>query len=370
MTEQTPCIAIKDIQEQSNTKRERLQLLIALSIGKIVVLLSVFLYNPSINFLHLMSTRWDSIIFQNIATDGYTQISQYAFPPVYPALIHSLDFITGHSWVSGLVITNVISFIFPLVLHKTFGFKTTLLAILFPTYLVFTTIPYSDAIVLILLALSLFFMLREKFIASSGMISLAIIGSFHQAWLLPAYVFEIFNLKRLRNLTFCLLPLVTGILIFLWFKWKTGDVIAYFSIEEKSWGVYFASPYEQVLWLIKGWFAARTHTIFGINLPPIYWMLRNILFELFYLVGAVYLLWTTNKHREFLFLYSLFAIIPLLFVIGTPAISIPRLLLPAFPVFLSYATLLKKEWHYWIYGVVCLAVSAWISISQAYSFFA
>lgn len=358
------------IDERRNTRREILQLLAALAIGKVVVLLAALLYDPSHDFLYVMSTQWDSVIFQSIATHGYTQASQYAFSPFYPALIKALNFIVSNAWVSGLIVTNVLSFVFPLVLHKTFGFRTALMTVLFPTYLVFTTIPYSDVVALFFLALSLFFILREKTIASSATVSLAIISAFRLALVLPAYAFAVLKTRRVKKLAFCIAPLVAGVLILLWFKLRTGNFLTYFSLENNIWGAHFSTPLAQAKWLMDGWFSAQSWEVFGMQLPPAYWLVRNLLFEGFYLVGAFYLLLTPNKHRIFLFLYSLSAIIPLLLVIGTPAISIPRLLLPAFPAFLGYAMLLKKEWHYWIYFVACLVIAAWISASQAYSFFA
>ena len=78
-------------------------------------------------------------------------------------------------------------------------------------------------------------------------------------------------------------------------------------------------------WLMDGWFTSEPWKVFGIHLAPAYWLVRNFLFEIFYVAGAILLLRTQNKHRIFLFAYSLLAIIPLLFVTGTPAISIPRL---------------------------------------------
>ena len=159
--------------------------MMALAIGKACLLLAVFLYSRSPDFLYLMSTRWDSVNFQDIATQGYLRISLYAFSPFYPALIKGLSFIIPQAWICGLMITNILSFAFPLVLYRTFGYKTALIAELFPTYLVFTTIPYSDAISLFFLALSVCLILREKIIASSAAVSLAIFNAFNLAWTLP-----------------------------------------------------------------------------------------------------------------------------------------------------------------------------------------
>ena len=317
-----------------------------------------------------MSTRWDTSIYQTIATQGFTQINQYVFSPVYPTFIKGLNFLIPSAWVSALIITNIISFIFPLILYKTFGFKTAFLAVLFPTYLVYTTIPYSDVIVLVFLAFSIFFLLREKIIASSITISMAIVSAFHIAWVLPSFVLSILKTKRIKNLVFWIVPFAAGGIILLWFKLRTGDFLKYFSLEKNVWSVRFSTPLTQAKWLLSGNFTSEFSTLIGVPLPPIYWLIRNLLFEAFYLIGAVYLLFTENKQRVFLFSYCVLSIIPLLFVTGIPAISIPRLLLPAFPIFFGYTTLIKKDWHYFIYLAICLLVTAWISISQTYSFFA
>ena len=358
------------IEERHNARREIFQLLAFLAIGKLFVLLCTFLYRPSPNFLYTMSTSWDSTIYQSIATQGYIRVSQYVFSPIYPGLIESLDFIIPHAWISALVITNIISFVFPLVLYKTFGYKTALMAVLFPTYLVFTTIPYSDIVPLFLFALSLLFILQEKIIESSIAVSVAVMSAFHVVWMLPSYVFDLLKEKHLKYLVFYIAPFIAGVLVLLWFKLKTDNYMAYFSLETNAWREHFGTPFSQAKWLIDGWFTAESWKVFGIRLVPGYWLGRNLVFEVFYLVGAILLLRTKNKHRIFLFVYSLSAIIPLLFVTGTPAISIPRLLLPAFPIFFGYTIFLKKDWHYWIYFGVCFLFTAWIAISQTYCFFA
>ena len=357
-------------EQPHKSRREIIKLLAILAIGKLFVLLCTFLYHHSFNFIYTMSTTWDSTYYQLIATSGYTRMIQYVFSPIYPGLIETLDIIIPRAWVSALIITNIISFIFPLVVYKTFGYKTALIAILFPTYLVFTTIPYSDIVPLIFFALSVFFMLKEKIIESSIAAGLAVLSAFHAVWMLPAYAVDTIKTKRFKNLVFYIAPAAAGILVLLWFKIKTDNFMAYFSLETEGWREHFGTPFSQAKWLINGWFTNESWKIFGMHLAPAYWLVRNLIFEIFYLAGAVLILKTQNKHRIFLFVYSLCAIIPLLFVTGTPAISIPRLLLPAFPVFFGYTALMEKDWHYRVYGGVCLLITAWIAITQTYCFFA
>lgn len=319
-----------------------------------------------------MSTQWDSLNYQTIASDGYINIRLYVFSPFYPILMRGLVSIIPQPWICGLIVTNIISFACPLVLYKTFGYKTALIAELFPTYLAFTTIPYSDVISILFLVLSIFLLLKDKVIASSVSVSLAIFNSFNLAWTLPSYLAQFFKKKRVRNLLFYILPAVTGILILVYYQIQLGGYGRFFEIERLVWDVQFSNPVSQFIWLLhfgKRWFSDPIYYIFSLHLTTWFWLIRNLIFEVFYLFGAIYLFKTKSEHRVFLAVYSLLAIVPLLCLTGTPMLSIPRLLLPAFPIFLAYSSLMKKDSHYLFYSVVCLILAAFISIIQVYSFF-
>ena len=353
--------------------REILQLAAVLAAGKACVLLAVFLYRPSAGFFHLLSTQWDAGHYQAIAAQGYTSYWFHVFSPVFPGLIKGLSYIIPSPWVSAFIITNVLSFIFPVVLYKAFNFRAALLAELFPTYLVFTTIPYSDIVSLVLLALTILLLLKNRIIAASATVSLAIMNSFNLAWTLPSYLFILLEKKKYRNLLFCVLPGIAGLLILIWFRWKTGDFWTYLQLEREVWKVHFTDPVSQIIWLFKvgdEWFAHVKYNIFGFKQVTVYWVIRNLVFEAFYIIGLVKLFRMRDNFSFFLGVYCIAAILPLLFLSGTPVLSVPRLLLAAFPVFLGYAAMLNKGRHYYIYGGVCLALGAVIGIIQTYSFFA
>lgn len=338
------------------------------------MVLAVFLYDRRPSFLYTLSTRWDSQVFESIATQGYARGGFfYAYSPFYPALIKGLSFILPDAWICALIVTNILSFAFPLILMKTFGYKTALITVLFPTYLVFTTIPYSDVLSLLFLALSILLIMRERIIASSAAVSLAICNSFNLAWTLPSYLLVLLRGKRMRNLLFCVLPIATGVLILFWFKLKTGSYWTFFSVEHDVWMVCFATPLTQARWLLNvgghGWLTSQHWKIHGITLKPRYWLVRNLAFEAFYMSGAIILFRTAVKHRVFLGIYCLMVIVPLLFTIGTPAVSIPRLLLPAFPVFVGYSQLLRRQRYSWGYYVACVIAAAGIVLIQTFSFF-
>ena len=353
--------------------REILQLSAILIAGKACVLLAVFLYRPSTGFLRLMSTQWDAGHYQTIAAQGYVPYGFYVFSPVFPGLIKALSYIIPSPRVSALIITNLLSFIFPVALYKAFNFRTALLATLFPTYLVFTTIPYSDIIALVLIAVTILLLLKNRIIAASAGISLAIMNSFNLAWTLPSYLFILLEKKKYRNLMFCILPGIAGVLILLWFRLRTGSFWTYFHLEKEVWKVNFTDPVSQVIWLYKTggeWFARPQFNIFGIQQVTVYWFIRNLIFEIFYIAGVIKLFRMKDNFSFFLGVYCITAVLPLLFLSGTPVLSIPRLLLAAFPVFLGYATLLNKSRYYFLYGGVCLVLAGIIGIVQTYSFFA
>lgn len=348
------------------------RLVLVLAIGKAVVILAVFFFENPASVLQGMGTKWDSNYYEIIATQGYGPSAPYVFSPVYPAIIKLVYSFIGNAWVSGLLVTNSLSFVFPLLLYKAFGYKTALFAELFPTYLVFTTVAYSDVVALVFLASSLLLLMRDSVIKSSIGLSGAILTFFNLAWTLPSFLFALLAKGRLRNLLFYTLPLVTGGLILLWFKIATGDYLGFVRLES-PWGVGFANPLAQAYYLLcpsgQGSFTCQPWAVSGILLTPTYWLVRNLLFEAFYLLGAFCLLKTELKYRVFLFAYCLSVIVPLLFFVGFPALSIPRLLLPAFPVFVGYSTLLKGKRSDKIYLVLCLGLAASISVIQYLSYF-
>jgi len=348
------------------------RLVLILAIGKAVVILVVFFFESPASVLRGMGTKWDSNYYEIIATQGYGPSAPYVFSPVYPAIIKLVYSYIGNAWVSGLLVTNSLSFVFPLLLFKAFGYKTALFAELFPTYLVYTTVAYSDVVALVFLASSLLLLMRGSVIRSSMGMSGAILTFYNLAWTLPSFLFALLAKGRLRNLLFYALPLVTGWLILLWFKIATGDYLGFFRLES-PWGLGFANPLAQAYYLLcpsgQGSFTCQPWAVSGVLLTPAYWLVRNLLFEAFYLFGAFCLLKTELKYRVFLFAYCLSVLIPLLFLVGFPALSIPRLLLPAFPVFVGYSTLLKGKRYDIIYLVLCLGSAATISVVQYLSYF-
>ncbi|MEM3799560.1 MAG: hypothetical protein QXH56_05675 [Thermoprotei archaeon] len=358
--------------------RPRLRLVVYLALAKLIVLSSVVFSQGSISGLSRLNA-WDSLIFEAIAEKGYIEPEYYAFSPVYPAIIRILHISFGLSYtLSAFLATNILSFIFPLIVYETCGYTAALLTEFMPTYIVFTTLPYSDVIVLTAMGTSIMLLLRKNVGWRVGLcLSLAVATFYNMIYTLPAYLFWTIGggVKSSvdRSIKVFLPTLLTLFGVVLWYSHAHG-VFYYFSLEHKLWGVTLVTPLQQAQWLLDtngtGWFTAKTIYVLGLPLTPLYWFLRNIVFEAFYTVGIVLLvLKGKNPARFFLEFYSVTVVVPLLLLLGIPAISIPRLLLPAFPAVWGYAAIMSRR-DMVVYLAVCVAGTVWITLNQAYAFFA
>ena len=365
--------------EQRGPRSDVIKLFAALVTGKLVVFFTALCAYGAANFLYDMSTRWDSAWFLAIANSGYTAPNvlvsspyehtilfpnDFAFPPFFPALIKGLTFLTGTGWVSALLLVNALSFVFPYLVYRTFGFRVALLAELFPLFLVYTTIPYSESLTLLFLALAILLAVRSRVLTSSGSLTFAILSAYGLALTLPSFSLAFIRKYRLRTLLFFVLPLLGGVLILAWYQFVSGSYWTYFTVESTHWHVSSGYPWDQATWLLE----TAKHSL-GYWPFPGGWMTRNLPFEAFYIFGAVYLLRAKTENRVFLAAYSLSVVLPLLFVVGGPALSVPRLMLPAFPVFVGYAFFIRGR-YLWLYAGVCLSLTVWVALSQLTFFFA
>jgi hypothetical protein len=175
-----------------------------------------------------------------------------------------------------------------------------------------------------------------------------------------------------RMLKIYLLPLMSLLGVVLWYRQVHG-AFYYFTLEHDICGVSFATPIQQAQWILNtkgtGWFTSQNWSVLGLRLTPTYWYVRNTIFEAFYFIDIALLIWrTSHPARLFLAFYSATVEVPLLFIVGTPAISNPRLLLPAYPAIYGYAATINKQWVK-VYLALCIVSTIWVSLSQAYAFF-
>lgn len=378
-------------------------LIAALSAAKVVVFLTVYysshwivVYDAQIGYDHsiasalrTLSTDWDGLQYQLIAQLGYSNFKgaeSYAFSPVYPALIYLGSLATGSYWTSALLVTNVVSCAYPIVLLRLFGFRTALVAELFPVYVVYGMIGYSDVIALTLLSLSLLFFVRGRYLLTGIFVALA--GLVFYDLLIAAIPFGAYLLLRrgraslaevraLRPaLSVLLPPLAAGLAILGAYLASTGDAFTFFKLERMYWAVAPTNPLGQIQWVFDGRgagsFNGITWHVYGLALDAAYWVVRNAIFEGFFFLGVLLLVrMKALAHKWPLVGYSLVVSIPLLFVQGTPVYSIPRLLLAGFPIFLAYSErVFARRLALAAYVVGSFVVACWVLATFAFGFFA
>ncbi|WP_206346105.1 hypothetical protein [Sulfolobus sp. S-194] len=339
-----------------------LKLFIYLTLMKFIVFLSVY-FTSGQNFFYLITTRWDSKLFETIAQYGYVKSYLYAFPPIYPFLINLVHNVTNNYYISAFVVTNIFGYLFPVIIYKTFDYNTALIVELFPIYVIYSTLPYSDVIYLTAIALTFYFLKRDKILIASTFMGFAIANFYSVALTLPSFIVE---LKK-SFIKFIIIPLFSGFSIFAWYYISTGTPFYYFEIEKNTWGVKFTTPISQANWLLHGWFTTQDWTILSIKLTPIDWLIRNLCFEIFFVILTINLVRLKDNNKWLYFTYSILVIIPLLFIIGTPAISIPRILLSAFPAF--YSLRIEGIWII-LYVVISIILTSLFTLWQIYAFFA
>ncbi|ARM74756.1 hypothetical protein [Acidianus manzaensis] len=236
---------------------------------------------------------------------------------------------------------------------------------IFPVYVVFSTIPYSDVFYLTFLALTFYILKKEKndnnVILSSLSFSLSLLNFYSIAWTLPSFFVEL----RKKFYIFIILPIFTGFLILFGYYIATGSPFTYFNLEKYIWNVQFSNPISQDIWLYHSVELNHFH-ILGLSLTPSDYIIRNVAFEIFFLSLILLFIKSNIKEKYFYLAYCLLAFVPLLFVSGIPAFSVPRLSLAAFPAFYN---LRLGKWYFIGYLIGCIVLIPFITLWQLYAFF-
>jgi hypothetical protein len=352
-------LSIKDrLKKFYKRDKDLLKLLVVYTLFKPIFIIIAYLINPE--NIYSVIVKWDSLHFLRIATVGYANSEDYAFSYLYPFLIKVFSYLFYGNYVfSSIFISNLFGYLTIIVFYKTYGYKATFILAFFPTFLLYSFVPYSDTVTLFFIALTLYLLKgRENNIKAMISYSLSILSSYTTAITLPA-----FFLKKYRR--FIVIPLILGEILFMFFKASTGDFLGLFYIEHEYWGTDFTTPWGQIKWLLNGWFTSQNWSVFGYVLKPIYWITRNLAFEAFFLAS----LYPLFRRDKFEFSFSLLIIIQLLLIIGVPAISIPRLILKSLPSFYGISIMLDKKF-YVPYATLGLILSVLFFIQQSVAFFA
>ena len=321
---------------------------------KFLVFATLFILYGRMFFSKLDS--WDTTYYVCISEHGYSSIQEYVFSPIYPFLIKLFDlpFPKSNFWIvlSGVIVTNLFGEGFVYLVYRYWGYKNTLIVAIFPIFVLYSTIPYSDSIFLFFLAL--FLTAGEVVSIISYCVSLGLF--FNLAYTIPSLYF------RYKNKLLIIIPLIAGFAI-LFFYWRyLGSPMSYFSLEKRYWGAQFETPIAQEESIMS--------STFHYGLPSILYLVRNYLIEALFIAGTFIMYKKRLRNWKFLIFYTLSIEIPLLFIVGVPEFSLPRLILPAFPALFSYSAYLRNRLRVSIYIITCSVFTILFTAWQFISFFA
>lgn len=292
--------------------------------------------------------NWDGGHFLSIAEHGYIEKYQYAFFPLYPLLIHLVNNITHNYLTAALIIS--ISFAF-LIIHLLYGLvsldfdkkiaqKVILSLLLFPTSFYLVTV-YSESLFLFFTLAAFFSIRKNSLVLATIFAALAsgtrLIGLAVGIGLLV----EILTTGGFSRKNWYVVFSFSGFLIYCIYLYKIMGDPFYFLTAEQHWQRSLTIPvfgfWETIKSLSQSGFIANHFNVF-----------LDLIFAVF---GTGVVL------RTFRFLppsYSVYSLISILLPLFTPTLSsMPRFLLPIFPIFILLA-FIKKDYLTFAYQLISI----------------
>ncbi|PSR29460.1 MAG: hypothetical protein C7B47_01725 [Sulfobacillus thermosulfidooxidans] len=297
--------------------------------------------------------HWDGLWYLSIANFGYTnRPTATAFFPLYPFLIH----IFGGGVIAGVLI-SLVSFSFTLwflfrLTQLEFGpqiaWDTVLVLAFFPTAF-YANAVYSEPLFMALAIGSLYFARTRRYFIAGPLAMAATLVSMYGLLLSAPFLLLLWKQEhhRIKPLWHTLwAPLGLAIyMVFLLIRF--GDPLV-FEHAQSNWGRHF-EWIGGTLWVatIKAWKvlgqALNIHQLFATGMPSLDASnFYNWLFAIFLI--AMFVL-SLKYLPSYLWLYELLAIaVPFSYpATGNPLMSLPRLVMEAFPVFIALGLFINQS---------------------------
>lgn len=298
-------------------------------------------------------SNWDGGHFLTIAQYGYRENFQYAFFPFYPLVIKAFYQITQNYLGAAILISVASAFLGMQLLYrlivldfdKKMAEKVTFSLLIFPTSFYFIT-AYSEGL-FFLLVVSSFYFLRSKRILLAGITAaLASATRVVGIALIAALIIDIWTREGINKKNWYILLSLLGISLYCWYLFNQTSDPFYFISAQTHWQRTLTSP------AVSFWETIRSLATPGF-ITENFNAFLDLLFAIFGL-GMVL--------RSFRFLpvaFGIFAVVSVLLPLFTPSLSsVPRFLLPIFPMFILIAGIKNKyiAYGYQLISIMLLAV--------------
>lgn len=222
-------------QKNDNLKK----ILICFLLSRILLILFLILKKESIVELY------DSIHYINIAKYGYAEPFLYAFFPMYPVLIKALTYIIPSYEVSGLLISNVCSFLSVIIINKlTKNNFWNITTFIFTPILAYTSIIYTESIFMLLTLLGYYLYKNNKYFLSGIIIGLSMLtrnsgiilwGTIGLDMLYRLFIEKEKTIKFKHIIKFGLPSLIIGLIYSLYLYFETGNFFKYITVQNEYW---------------------------------------------------------------------------------------------------------------------------------------
>lgn len=329
--------------------------LVAVAAKAVMLFVAFLVLDSPADFWHRMATNWDGQHYLDVARHGYQLHltgpgESVAFAFGYPMLLRLL----GGSEPAALLLNNAASIGAVAVIAWHWGPRPASALALFPPFLVFGTVAYSEGLYVLLAAAALALADRGRPLIGGLAAALATTTRFMGG---PALLVAFLPWGRWRTLRdwlgFGLVALTgVGILAYLWL-W-TGQPFGYLEAQ-KPWGAALAWPWEHLDWLLHGWFTQQAGPVSSGNLTPVDTLVRDVVFSLPVVAGIVLLFRRPGGTSAAV--YSLVVFLAAISTVGTPAASLPRFLVAAFPAIAILGERVHSPGLWAAYGVGAVAVA-------------
>lgn len=322
-----------------------------------MLLLAYVMLDRPDDLWHRIAWRWDGEHYLGIAENGYAfrfdgsgDSVHFAF--LYPMLIRAL----GGSAFAAVAVNNVLSVAAVAVVAWHWGPRAGMAFALFPAWLVYGTVAYSEGLFVFLAAVAIVALERGQQLVGGLAAGLAACARYlgGPALLLAAFPWRAWQVPR-RYAAFALVSL-SGLAICAWMWYQTGEVLGYYE-SQKPWGGKVALPWMHFDWLLHGWFTLQGGSIQGGNLSPIDFVVRDVLFAIPIVAGLV-LLWQRGAASTPSFVFSLVIFLTALCTSGTPAAAFPRYVSIAFPAIAALGASIRHPWAWYAYVLAAVMLAA------------
>ncbi len=345
---------------------------------------SNFIYPEDQKITTLTSLKtWDAQHYLYLSEQGYKkdQASNW-FYPLYPALIAILSTITRDSFLSGLIVSNLLSLVAlsffyslaKLIFNKDVALFSVIALISFPSAF-FLNMIYSESVFMFLSLGFFYFLYRRNYLASSLFIFfLPITRSVGLFAAVPYFIFltsqklkgiiyriptfnKPFKISFYPHLLLVFVPIVGYLLNFIVMYYFTGDPFAQYNALRSFIGGYSVFNILNPELLIKNIFGTKL-LLHGFTNS-----LLDRLFFLFFVLMAPLVYKKTDKT-----LFSFYLLCGMVPIFGS-FMGYMRYLLPAFPLFLALGSVFeKKKYFLYIYLIFSLSIQTLLVVMYALSY--